>query len=71
VNAVTTSPQNQSGAARGDADVLHWRFEQLRRAGYSEHDASLLARHTEVDLHLATELPRKGCPHATALRIVL
>lgn len=71
MNAVATSPQNDSGATDVDGEVLHWRFEQLRRAGYSEPDASLLAGHKEVDLHLATKLLRRGCPPGTALRILL
>ena len=51
--------------------VTGWRMEELCRAGYDERSAQLLALHTEVDLHLATDLLRRGCPQATALRILL
>jgi hypothetical protein len=51
--------------------VLRWRFDELVRAGYSREDAELLARNRDVDLHLATDLVRGGCPSGTAMRIVL
>lgn len=51
--------------------VLRWRLHELINAGYACEDALTLTTHLEVDLHLATDLPRRGCPHATALRILL
>ncbi len=51
--------------------VAHWRLEQLVRAGYDEPAALLLADVRHVDLHLATDLLRRGCPTDTALRILL
>jgi hypothetical protein len=51
--------------------VARWRREQLVRAGYDESDALVLAELRDVDLHLATELLRRGCPADTALRILL
>ena len=51
--------------------VTGWRLEELRRAGYDERSALLLALRGEVDLHVATDLVRRGCPPATALRILL
>jgi hypothetical protein len=51
--------------------VLGWRLDELVAAGYEAGDALLLAAHTEVDLHLAADLPRRGCPHKTALNILL
>ena len=50
--------------------VVGWRFEELRRAGYGERDALELADRSDVDLHLAVELIRRGCPLETALRIL-
>jgi len=52
-------------------DVLAWRIEQLYRAGYDEDSVIALALATEVDLHVAVELRRRGCPAETALRILL
>ncbi len=52
-------------------EVLRWRFEVLLRAGYDAGNAMILASHAEVDLHAAAELLERGCPPATALRIVL
>jgi hypothetical protein len=51
--------------------VLRWRCDELRRAGYSIRDALLLAITVEVDLHVATDLVARGCPSATAARILL
>lgn len=54
-----------------DKRVAHWRLEQLLRAGYDETAALVLADLTHVDLHVAVDLVRQGCPPDTALRIVL
>lgn len=51
--------------------VRRWRFEELLRAGYAMADALELALRTEVDLHWAASLVRRGCPSATAVRIAL
>jgi hypothetical protein len=55
-----------------EADLIrHWRFDELVRAGYNIADAVELALRTEIDLHWAASLVRRGCPSATALRIAL
>ena len=51
--------------------IFRWRCTELRRSGYGIKDAILLAATTDVDLHLALELPARGCPHSTALRILI
>jgi hypothetical protein len=51
--------------------VLRWRFEGLVRSGYDAGEAMILASHVEVDLHRATDLVERGCPTATAMRILL
>jgi hypothetical protein len=51
--------------------VKGWRMEELARAGYSRAAAEQLAGLTYVDLHLATNLLRRGCPAETALRILV
>ena len=48
-----------------------WRAEALSRAGYSELDAATIAARHDIDLHLATDLLRMGCPNELALRILL
>ncbi len=50
--------------------VRRWRFDELVRAGYEE-DALELAFHLDVDLHVATNLVRRGCPSSTAVPIAL
>ena len=51
--------------------VQRWRFMELVRAGYEDGDAIELAFRLDVDLHLAVDLVRRGCPSGTAVRIVL
>ena len=54
-----------------DDRVARWRLEQLTRAGYEETAALVLADLVDVDLHLAVDLVRQGCPSDTSLRILL
>ena len=54
-----------------DERVARWRLEQLTRAGYEETAALVLADIVDIDLHLAVDLVRHGCPSDTALRILL
>ena len=51
--------------------VERWRLESLRRAGYDDESAVVLAASHEVDLHLAVDLLARGCPAAIALQILL
>jgi hypothetical protein len=53
------------------ARVLGWRIEQLIAAGFLTDDALVMALDRSVDLHDATELVRRGCPPATAFRILV
>ena len=53
------------------AAVLEWRFSQLAKSGYGIEDAIMLATHTDIDLHHASDLVARGCPPALALRILL
>ena len=48
--------------------VLLWREEELERAGYDRDTARQLAEAPGVDLHLATELLRRGCPEGDSCR---
>lgn len=57
---------------RAEAEkIQHWRFERLVEAGYKPEAAAFLADRVEIDLHLAVELARRGCPSATAVRILV
>ena len=51
--------------------VLLWREEELERVGYEREAARDLAERAYIDLHLAMDLLRRGCPVDTALRILL
>jgi len=51
--------------------VIGWRFHELSKAGYDLDAALLLATHAYVDLHVAVDLVRLGCPTETALRILI
>lgn len=52
-------------------EIVRWRFDELVRAGYTWGSALQLAKHGDVDLHVAERLLRDGCPPGTALRILL
>jgi hypothetical protein len=51
--------------------IEQWRAEELRRIGYPRRDASRLAARHDVDLHLAIDLIRQGCPVPVAMQILL
>jgi hypothetical protein len=51
--------------------VMRWRVQELQRAGYGQHEAVKIAMRIDVDLHLAVDLLRQGCPTKTALQILL
>jgi hypothetical protein len=51
--------------------VVLWREEELERVGYERNAARDLAERNYVDLHLAMDLLRRGCPVDTALRILV
>lgn len=53
------------------ARIIRWRRAELERAGYDKLAATTIAMDTEVDLHLATDLLRRGCSPKLALRILL
>jgi hypothetical protein len=54
-----------------ESEVIRWRRQVLRRAGYEEPVARELARRVDVDLHVAVDLVRAGCPPELASRILL
>ena len=51
--------------------IEQWRAEELERVGYPRRDARELAARHDVDLHLAIDLLRQGCPVLVALQILL
>lgn len=51
--------------------IFDWRFEELRRAGYSFRQAWVLAGARQVDVREAARLLAHGCPPVTALRILI
>ena len=63
----------ESGAMTGEEYRVHvWRFDQLRRAGYSEVDALALADDTTIGLDGARRLVlQRGCPPHLAAQILL
>ena len=72
MSQATATLLETDGATESERDrVSLWRCQELRRAGYTLMDALLLAVSHDVDLHLAIELPARGCPHETALRILV
>ena len=68
-----TTLESNSGSAILDRrdQVLLWRIAQLDRAGYNGECAVELAMASDVDLHIAADLLKRGCPVETATRILL
>lgn len=54
-----------------EARMFKWRLGQLQRAGYTEHNARVLAFDRSVDLHRAVALLQQGCDEALAMGILL
>jgi hypothetical protein len=52
-------------------EVIGWRREELKRAGYDEQQAQALAENLYVDLHSAVGLLGRGCPAELAVQILL
>jgi hypothetical protein len=67
----TTAPELDLDYDAEAERVLLWREEELERVGYERETARDLAERAYVDLHLARDLLRRGCPADTALRILL
>jgi hypothetical protein len=67
---MASAARHRLSEAEGD-EVVRWRKEELRRAGYGERAVRTLAREADVDLHLAIQLLARGCPERVALRILL
>lgn len=61
----------EGGTPSEEERVIQWRLSELERAGYDEVSALELALAPSVDLHVATALVRRGCPHDVACRILL
>ena len=73
MSAVETQSDDLAEESRPDpvAKVLGWRIEQLLAAGFDSDAAFVLALDRNVDLHEATKLVARGCPAATAVRILI
>jgi hypothetical protein len=57
---------------RDETELIEaWRAEALERAGYGARDAAKIAARLDIDLHVATDLLRRGCPADLALQILL
>ena len=50
--------------------VERWRTAELMRVGFPGDDAVALAARTDVDLHEAIQLIKRGCPPDLAVRIL-
>lgn len=70
--AMSTQVEDTELDGETEADhVVRWRLERLVQAGYGYGLAIDIALQTDVDLHQATDLVSRGCPPATAARILL
>jgi hypothetical protein len=58
------------GESDEDRRVLRWRLEQAMALGFELAPAALLAS-SPADLHAMRTLIARGCPHETAVAILL
>ncbi len=61
---------DESGESDEDRRVLRWRLEQAIGLGFELAPAALLAS-SSADLHSLRTLIARGCPHDTAVAILL
>ncbi|HEY7603422.1 MAG TPA: hypothetical protein VH760_04095 [Gaiellaceae bacterium] len=64
------SRTTQRRAPFPDPQVVEWRHDQLRRAGFPPSLADRAATDERLDLHAVIELVERGCPPELALRIL-
>jgi hypothetical protein len=60
----------ESLASDDAADLLCERFRAVSERGLGIEAAVIIGIHAEVDIDEATDLIRRGCPPATAVRIL-
>lgn len=53
-----------------DREIIIWRFDALRAAGYPSNVALTLAERVDVDLHLACRILEEGATLDQAIRIL-
>ena len=66
----TQEMQDEVAVKIGGEPVFRWRLERLEQAGYDPCSALELARRHDIDLHIALDLRKRGCPADTAVRIL-
>jgi hypothetical protein len=69
MTATATQKQAQtSGPIDKGKQLLDWRLHVLEQAGYGEYAAEFAD--SKVDLHVAADLLKNGCPIDTAVDIL-
>jgi hypothetical protein len=64
------SSPRASAVSFPDGDLAAWREDHLLRAGFEPSLARAVAQDCAMDLHALIELVERGCPPATAVRIL-
>jgi hypothetical protein len=64
------APEPTGDTTRETREVLDWREQQLRAAGFEPDLAGKLAGDCAIDLHALIELVERGCPPELAARIL-
>jgi hypothetical protein len=65
-----SSTGNTASIPAAQQDVIAWRADRMRAAGFDEESALYLAADGRYDLHALLELLDRGCPPAVAIRIL-
>jgi len=61
--------RRQHAPSRIDVSLLDYRVEQLKRLGFPDFQAAVLADLLDVGLHEVEKAISAGCPHDVALSI--
>ena len=70
-SGIRTTGRSSTEMGDDQADkVVAWRYVQLQALGFEPDVALQLASDREVDIHEAADLVNRGCPPATAVRIL-
>jgi len=63
-------PGDESPRLHRDIEILTWRYDQLKAAGYPSGVAMPLAERVDVDVHLACRILEQGATLDQAVRIL-
>lgn len=65
METLTTEPRNET------EQIIRWRAEQLRDAGFQFEHGLAIAPRLDIDLHRALRMAEQGCPPDLVVEILV